>query len=281
MNLDMYVPTPPPRGGTDEAMFVSIESQLALLQESVSRLSTKAQSNADDRVDARVAATWKELMREKEKVVIRTELDVIPSGPVTVFCEFDGLCCAGSIEVTLLGSNVQEGRDAQQAAWQGLKMTLGETLAKLDAAGVRIEPAFIDFVEQCSIRRMRVCVLSRGLKPLIRAMLRDQGIGHVEVLAHDGYVDEAGEWHVSLRDDSRTGHDKAESLRRALRNHEQGAVVLVGRTACDFAPVLAGGVDCVLAPRPSALASLCDQNSVRTRTFEGWDELSKALLRGP
>ena len=277
MNLDMYA-TPPPRGGTDEAMFASIESQLALLQESVSRLSAKAQSNADDRVDARVAATWKELMQEKEKV-IRTELDVIPSGPVTVFCEFDELCCAGSIEVTLLGSNVQEGRDAQQAAWQRLKMTLGEALAKLDAAAVRIEPAFIDFIEKCSIRRMRVCILSRGLKPLIRAMLREQGIGHVEVLAHDGYVDEVGEWHVSLRDDSRTGHDKAESLRRALRNHEQGAVVLVGRTACDFAPVLAGGVDCVLAPRPSALASLCDQTSVRMRTFEGWDEFSKALLR--
>lgn len=277
MNLDMYA-TPPPRGGTDEAMFASIESQLALLQESVSRLSAKAQSNADDRVDARVAATWKELMQEKEKV-IRTELDVIPSGPVTVFCEFDELCCAGSIEVTLLGSNVQEGRDAQQAAWQRVKMTLGEALAKLDAAAVRIEPAFIDFIEKCSIRRMRVCVLSRGLKPLIRAMLREQGIGHVEVLAHDGYVDEVGEWHVSLRDDSRTGHDKAESLRRALRNHEKGAVVLVGRTACDFAPVLAGGVDCVLAPRPSALASLCDQTSVRMRTFEGWDEFSKALLR--
>jgi 2-hydroxy-3-keto-5-methylthiopentenyl-1-phosphate phosphatase len=277
MNLDMYA-TPPPRGGTDEAMFASIESQLALLQESVSRLSAKAQSNADDRVDARVAATWKELMQEKEKV-IRTELDVIPSGPVTVFCEFDELCCAGSIEVTLLGSNVQEGRDAQQAAWQRLKMTLGEALAKLDAAAVRIEPAFIDFIEKCSIRRMRVCILSRGLKPLIRAMLREQGIGHVEVLAHDGYVDEVGEWHVSLRDDSRTGHDKAESLRRALRNHEKGAVVLVGRTACDFAPVLAGGVDCVLAPRPSALASLCDQTSVRMRTFEGWDEFSKALLR--
>ena len=277
MNLDMYA-TPPPRGGTDEAMFASIESQLALLQESVSRLSAKAQSNADDRVDARVAATWKELMQEKEKV-IRTELDVIPSGPVTVFCEFDELCCAGSIEVTLLGSNVQEGRDAQQAAWQRLKMTLGEALAKLDAAAVRIEPAFIDFIEKCSIRRMRVCILARGLKPLIRAMLREQGIGHVEVLAHDGYVDEVGEWHVSLRDDSRTGHDKAESLRRALRNHEKGAVVLVGRTACDFAPVLAGGVDCVLAPRPSALASLCDQTSVRMRTFEGWDEFSKALLR--
>ena len=277
MNLDMYA-TPPPRGGADEAMFASIESQLALLQESVSRLSAKAQSNADDRVDARVAATWKELMQEKEKV-IRTELDVIPSGPVTVFCEFDELCCAGSIEVTLLGSNVQEGRDAQQAAWQRLKMTLGEALAKLDAAAVRIEPAFIDFIEKCSIRRMRVCILSRGLKPLIRAMLREQGIGHVEVLAHDGYVDEVGEWHVSLRDDSRTGHDKAESLRRALRNHEKGAVVLVGRTACDFAPVLAGGVDCVLAPRPSALASLCDQTSVRMRTFEGWDEFSKALLR--
>ena len=277
MNLDMYA-TPPPRGGTDEAMFASIESQLALLQESVSRLSAKAQSNADDRVDARVAATWKELMQEKEKV-IRTELDVIPSGPVTVFCEFDELCCAGSIEVTLLGSNVQEGRDAQQAAWQRLKMTLGEALAKLDAAAVRIEPAFIDFIEKCSIRRMRVCILSRGLKPLIRAMLREQGIGHVEVLAHDGYVDEVGEWHVSLRDDSRTGHDKAESLRRALRNHEKGAVVLVGRTACDFAPVLAGGVDCVLAPRPSALASLCDQTSVRMRTFEGWDEFSMALLR--
>ena len=59
-------------------------------------------------------------------------------------------------------------------------------------------------------------VCSRGLKSLIR-LLREQGLGHVEVLANDMYVqrDSDHAWSVSFRDDSETGHDKGESLRRA------------------------------------------------------------------
>ena len=47
--------------------------------------------------------------------------------------------------------------------------------------------------------------------------LRDEGLGHVEVLANDMYIDRNKEhaWCVSLRDGSPSGHDKAESMRRA------------------------------------------------------------------
>mmetsp|Transcript_20881 Transcript_20881/g.53338 ORF Transcript_20881/g.53338 Transcript_20881/m.53338 type:complete len:161 (-) Transcript_20881:270-752(-) len=158
-------------------------------------------------------------------------------------------------------------------------MSMDEAVACVEGAGVHLDEEFVDFIEQCSVRRLRVCVLSRGLKPLIRAILRGMGIGHVEVLAHDMFVDQStSEWRVSFRDDTPSGHDKAESMRRALRHEKPTSVLFVGRTACDFAPVQAGYVDCVVTPTGSALASLCDEAGVRTRAFVAWSDLSNALL---
>ena len=134
----------------------------------------------------------------------------------------------------------------------------------------------------CAVRRLRLCCLSRGLKQLIRLLLREEGLGHVEVLAHDMFVERArgNAWRVSFCDDSATGHDKAESMRRALQGNKTrgGGVVLVGRLACDFAPVKAGMVSCLYAPPDSALAEMASAAGIRHRPFTGWSELAAALL---
>jgi len=267
---------PPERQSMDQAFMDDISGQLAALQASVTRLSARAQADADVAGNARTLNLFAQRPVEK---AMRKELAELPQGPATIFCEFDE-CMQGDVEAVLFG-DVIHGRDERLAAFQALQMTLDEALAKIEAASVQLRPGFIAFAEQCSIRRLRLCVLARGLKPLIRAILREQGIGHIEVLAHDMYVDsETRKWHVSFCDASPTGHDKAESMRRALRGHQKTAVVLVGSTACDFGPVLASSVDCVIAPRTSALAGLCDDAGVRTRRFDGWNDLcASSLLR--
>jgi len=257
----------------DAAFMANFEAQLAKLQEGITKLSARAEADLNAGKPSKLFLSNPETSKK-----LRTELSELPTGTTTVFCEFDELCLQGDAEATLLGCSI-EGRDDRVAAWQSLKMPIEEAVAKLEAADVRLDPSFVEFIERCSVRRLRVCILSRGLKPLVRALLREQGIGHVEVLAHDMYVDrQTSEWKVAFRDDSETGHDKAESVRRALRNHEKAAVVLVGRTVCDYAPILAGSVDCVIAQRPSELARLCDEAGVRTRDFKGWDDLTASTL---
>ena len=147
---------------------------------------------------------------------------------------------------------------------------------------------FIEFAEMCAAKRVRLCVLSRGLKSLIRHLLREQGLGHVEVLANDMYVQRDGDraWNVSFRDDSDSGHDKGESLRRALQGVARGAakkpmkVLTLGRHTCDFAPVKAGLVDCLYAPAGSELAKEAAAAGVTFRNFDGWQELTTKLLQG-
>ena len=75
--------------------------------------------------------------------------------------------------------------DKAQEAAERLPRLPGDSDPKQRHAGVRLDPAFVEFVELASVRRLRVCVLSRGLKPLIRCLLRAEGIGHVEVRGHD------------------------------------------------------------------------------------------------
>ena len=186
----------------------------------------------------------------------------------------------GNLEQTLLGSDAAAAScNERLTAWQGLRLSMDQALAILDAASVRLDPLFVDFIEQCCVKGIRVCILSRGMKAIIRALLRDEGIGHIEVLAHDMYVDpDSKAWCVSLRDSSVFGHDKAESMRRALSGRPCTPVVLVGRHECDYTPVVAGRVDCVVAPQRSALADLCDRDGVRYHAFSGWDELASHLL---
>ena len=276
----------------DKKVLDEIEGGMAALASSVDVLATRALKDGGERQGQRREEqvlqrhrVLNDLRAEAQGANLRTDLAALPAAgaPVTIFCEWDSLCLTGDGEAVLLGDAV-EGRDARLAAYEAMSIPLDEAITSLDAAGVRLDPAFVEFVELAMVRHARVCVLSRGIKPLIRGLLRAEGIGHVEVLAHDMHVDRANgdRWRVAFRDHSESGHDKGESMRRALSGLQsggnKGAVVLVGRTSCDFAPVHAGRVDCLVAPRPSELARRCDDAGVAFHEFSGWEALAAALL---
>ena len=225
----------------------------------------------------------------KQRAAARLDLTALPSDDnMTIFTECDELMVSGDVESALLGAEAAArgyaDKAARLAALTALKMPLDDAMAKIAAAGVALRPDFIEFVEMCAVKRVRLCCLSRGLKPVLRAMLREEGLGHVEVLAHEMAVERAdgNTWSVCLRDDSETGHDKAESMRRALqggaRGSKRGSIVLVGQLACDYAPVKAGMVDCLYAPAGSKLAEAARAAGVKHRDFDGWQALQKCLL---
>ena len=172
---------------------------------------------------------------------------------------------------------VAESASARTEALEELRMSLDDTIAALATAGVRIRDEFVDFAEACAMRRVRLVVLSKSLKPLVRQLLREQGLGHVEVLAHDMMVEPSTQqWKISLNNEGW----KAEALRRCLQNAraKPSAVVQIGRCACDLPVATGGRITGLLVPVGSELAHLAAQSGVRHREFGGWQALGDLVM---
>ena len=117
----------------------------------------------------------------------------------------------------------------RQEAYEALEEPLLDAIARLDAT---LDPEFVAFCEAASVRGAALHVISRGFKPIARHFLREAGLGHVAVLANELHVGTNNRWRVSFRDGSPSGHDKARSLKAALRLLDgERRVVYVGRTA--------------------------------------------------
>jgi len=219
-------------------------------------------------------------------------MNMLPSGgqPLVIFCEFETLVCKLHTEAVLFG---QEGTDLEAASaklarstnrvdraagYMQLRLTLQEALKKLEDAGVGLAPGFEDFAEMCSIRQVRLYILTHGLKPLVRHFLRNAGLGHVEVLGNDLRITEEGAWQLSFRDHSSSGHDKGESLQEALQSSQIAArVVFMSTLAEDFSAVETGLVNTLYTPPKSALAEMCEGAGLKTRVFEGWSAMLNDL----
>ena len=166
-------------------------------------------------------------------------------------------------------------RAARQEAYEALDEPLDAALARLDA---RLDPEFVAFCEAASVRGAALHVVSRGFKPIVRHYCREEGLGHVAVLANELHVGTNNRWRVSFRDGSPSGHDKARSLKAALRLLDgERRVVYVGRTACDAAPVDGGLVHHLYAPAGSALGVHCERAGHAHRAFPGWTALAREL----
>ena len=114
---------------------------------------------------------------------------------------------------------------------------------------------------------------------MISHFLRGAGLGHVQVSANHLLVsgDEC-RWRLCFRDHTPSGHDKARSLKAALRLLDgERRVVYIGRTACDAAPVDGGLVHHLYAPTGSALGVHCERAGHAHRAFPGWTALAREL----
>lgn len=285
--LEPFAGVPP-----NQNVVADINEQLGALVAGVERLSAKAQEKvaAGSGGTPSLEAMQQQMLRNEQARPKRTalaNLDAIAFDEhTTIFTEFDDLVLSGDVDLALLGEGRREAdialldRDARLAALSALRLSMDDAAKALEAAGVRMRDDFVDFAEMCAVKRVRLLVLAKGMKPLIRLLLREQGLGHVEVLAHDLHVTADNEWKVSLRDGSPSGHDKAESVRRALKTAttKAKATLQVGAHACDLAPASAGHVDCLLAPDGSALAAAAKAAGVEYSAFEGWGALTARVM---
>jgi 2-hydroxy-3-keto-5-methylthiopentenyl-1-phosphate phosphatase len=282
----------PSSEGVSKAFLEEVNSQMAALMEGVGRLEAKVQAKADATAGQPKTITLEGMQdflknesdKAKNSSGTASDLTALPKAfdeNVVILTEWDELCMSGDMERALLGdakaAAVAESASARTEALEELRMSLDDTIAALATAGVRIRDEFIDFAEACAMRRVRLVVLSKSLKPLVRQLLREQGLGHVEVLAHDMMVEPSTQqWKISLNNEGW----KAEALRRCLQNAraKPSAVVQVGRCACDLPVATGGRITGLLVPVGSELAHLAAQSGVRHREFGGWQALGDLVM---
>lgn len=241
------------------------------------------------KLKADIAPQMDALVEKIEALAARVERDGVPvpsldlsappdaSASLAFFVEFDQLAIPLDVEAALLRSDDASSLDraGRQAAYEALEEPLLDAIARLDAT---LDPDFVAFCEAASVRNAVLHVISRGFKPVARHFLREAGLGHVAVLANELHVGTNNRWRVSFRDGSASGHDKARSLKAALRLLDgERRVVYIGRTACDAAPVDGGLVHHLYAPTGSALGVHCESAGHKHRAFPGWTALAREL----
>lgn len=198
-----------------------------------------------------------------------------------VFVEFEALACTLDTEAALLGdsSGTADVRKARFSALEGI--TFERAMERLEAAGAALAPGFVAFAEQCLVRKVTLHVLSRGWKRIIQHFLRSAGLGHVQVSANE-LMERDGKWRICFRDNTPDGHDKAEAVRRAMRDQRPARprVALIGTHLDDLGPVEADGplVHAVYAPADSALAAARSRSGSPANAFGGWEAAARELL---
>lgn len=196
---------------------------------------------------------------------------------------------AGAREEEPAADDAREAELRRRVA-EGLRLPAEQAAEAAGAlCGVRLSRAFAQWCEEAASSEWQVAVLSASLKPLVRTLLRQAGLGHVTALAADALCrsgDEAGpaQWEVG----GWSPTDRVRALRGWLSSSargERGAptaphLVLVGAAAQDALLLRAEPplVRTLYAVEASPLARWCEVNGVGFRPFRGFDALRADLL---
>ena len=281
----------PSNESVPKEFLADVHNQMDALMDGVSKLVSKMEAKAN-RLETQQPASVEEFesfVKAQNDMAARvastvSDLTALPKTfdeTTVIVTEFDDICMNGEVDKALLGearaAEAASGASARTDALQALRMSLEDASAHLAAAKVTLRDDFIEFAEVCGSKCVRLIILTESLKPLVRLLLREQGLGHIEVLAHDMMVSPSTtEWKVSLNQDGW----KAEAFRRALQNSKTKptAVLQVGRLASDLPVATAGKVTGLLAPVSSALNRLAVQSGLRHREFAGWEALAGLVM---
>ncbi len=210
---------------------------------------------------------------------------------IHVFSDFDGTVTRRDTLVHLLdryvGDRWLEIEDRVDEGSLSEELGLRQEIALLDApfekalamvlAEVPVDPGFARFVEFCEAKNWPLAILSGGLRPLIEAVLENEGLERVPVHANDLAFDEDGRWRVVPAATPRI---------RALCNHckswwvagAPGPVIYIGDGTTDRCP----GARADLLFAKAGLADWCEREGIAHIRWEHFDEILAWLsdLRG-
>ncbi|OIW28663.1 2,3-diketo-5-methylthio-1-phosphopentane phosphatase [Coniochaeta ligniaria NRRL 30616] len=174
-------------------------------------------------------------------------------------------------------------RDAFQEMMDSVTLPFSECISLL-GKNITLDPAFKDFFHWCKDNNVPIVILSGGMRPIIKGMLRgwlgDEETETIQIVSNDVAVregktsiDEEGGWRIEFHDESVFGHDKSREIRpyAQLPEGERPILLYAGDGVSDLSA--AKETDLLFAKAGRDLVTWCERENVKFTTFEDFSEI--------
>jgi len=176
-------------------------------------------------------------------------------------------------------------RDSFQGMMDSVKTPYNQCIELL-LKSIKLDPGFKDFHDWARQNNVPIVVLSSGMEPIIRALLRhlvgesaeDIQIVSNNVASRDGRdINSEGGWKIVFHDDSHFGHDKSLEIRpyAALPESERPTMFYAGDGVSDLSA--AKETDLLFAKKGHDLIQYCLRENLPFTEFEDWRSISSIV----
>ncbi|KAB5555099.1 HAD-like domain-containing protein [Coniochaeta sp. 2T2.1] len=180
-------------------------------------------------------------------------------------------------------SGTRHFRDAFQEMMDSISLPFSQCIDLL-SSNITLDPHFKSFFLFCKENNIPIVILSGGMKPIIKGMLRawlgDEETETIQIVSNDVAVregkttiEEAGGWRIEFHDESVFGHDKSREIRpyAALPEGERPILLYAGDGVSDLSA--AKETDLLFAKSGRDLVTWCEREGVPFTTFDDFGEI--------
>ena len=153
---------------------------------------------------------------------------------------------------------------------------------------IQLDPHFKDFMTWARAHNVPVIVLSSGMIPVLRMLLKklvgEDLVQELEIIANDtrlippkNSLDEANGWTIKYHDDSGFGHDKSLTIRpyaqaiAKMAENDRPTLLYAGDGVSDLSA--ARETDLLFAKEGRDLVSYCEREGIPFTTFADWSTI--------
>lgn len=152
---------------------------------------------------------------------------------------------------------------------------------------IKLDPHFNDYFQWALKNDIPTVVVSSGMTPIIRAILKnlvgkdadklDIVCNEVAVRSGKKTINEEGGWELVFHDDSHFGHDKSLTIRpyAQLPDSERPTLFYAGDGVSDLSA--AKETDLLFAKRGHDLVDFCVRENVPFTTFDDWSLIKQTV----
>jgi 2,3-diketo-5-methylthio-1-phosphopentane phosphatase len=152
---------------------------------------------------------------------------------------------------------------------------------------IKLDPYFRDFLKYADSINMPVVILSGGMTPMIKGILKasvGSDADNIEIVSNhvklrDGHqnLDEPGGWEIEFHDDSNFGLDKSLAIRpyAQLPPEKRPTLFYAGDGVSDLSA--ARETDVLFARKGRDLVTYCVREGVPFTIFEDWKDIEKMV----
>ncbi|KAF8417058.1 putative 3-phosphoserine phosphatase [Tirmania nivea] len=169
-------------------------------------------------------------------------------------------------------------RDAFKDMLDSIKLPFSECIELL-RKNIKLDPGFKTFFDWCQSEGIPVIVLSSGMEPIIRALLKDlvgPGAEKIEIIANRVKI-EGGRWEIVYHDDSHFGHDKSLAIKpyNTKPKGQRPTLFYCGDGVSDLSA--ARETDLLFAKHGHDLITYCQREGLPFTVFHTFEDIHKRV----